>query len=415
MRQLTNQHRAELRQLATTLLTKTTQYTLRGELSPLEDDEAKSQIVDTAQSIADMLDDGSRERALDDCAKIGEMAAKQLFNSWGVFQQIPVQGSILYTDLARRVGCDLQLLVRLAWMLNSTGILKQIGDDSVAHTKNSKIFLNDNPDGDLTQIMFTHGLVSYAQLGEYFDSYGLREPQGPTHVPFTFAYGQPAKTIWDVSHQNPTRKRTFMRSMTAMGSVAPVCGLYDFSWIAGALKCEDTERVLLVDIGGGNGHALRSICASGVPLNRCVLQDLNAVISEVAKAQDMACLNPRLNLMAIDMHKEQPVTGALVYYIRYCLHDYGDDAAVNIIKIIAGAMSPDSKLLIAEQVMSNPPSAHAAALDLLMLNVGGKDRTRDAWTKVVFEAGLEIVKIWSSVRDPHAVIECVKTSEIGVA
>lgn len=47
----------------------------------------------------------------------------------------------------------LTLVVRLAWMLNSTGILKQVGDDGVTHTENSKIFLDDNPDGDLTQIM----------------------------------------------------------------------------------------------------------------------------------------------------------------------------------------------------------------------------------------------------------------------
>lgn len=100
--------------------------------------------------------------------------------------------------------------------------------------------------------------------------------------------------------------------------------------------------------------------------------------------------------------------GALVYYIRYCLHDYGDDVAVNILKIIANAMSPDSKLLIAEQIMANPPSAHAAALDLLMLNVGGKERTRDVWTKVISEAGLAVVNIWSSAVDAHAVIECVK-------
>lgn len=110
MKHLTNQHRAELRQLATTLLTNVTQYTLRGEVGPLEDGKARSQIVETAQSIAAKLGDGSRERALDDCTKIGEMAAKQLFNAWGVFQQIPLQGSILYTDLAYRVGCDLQLL-----------------------------------------------------------------------------------------------------------------------------------------------------------------------------------------------------------------------------------------------------------------------------------------------------------------
>lgn len=100
-----------------------------------------------------------------------------------------------------------------------------------------------------------------------------------------------------------------MRSMTAMGSVAPVCGLYDFSWIAEASQYEDSKRILLVDIGGGNGHAVRSICARGVPLNRCVLQDLDTVLSEVVETQDSS----GLTLMAIDMHKEQPVAGLYIH------------------------------------------------------------------------------------------------------
>lgn len=152
---------------------------------------------------------------------------------------------------------------------------------------------------------FTHGLVSYAKLSDYFRQYGRSEPRGPTPVPFSFAYGQPEKTIWDVAYQDPETKRAFMRAMTAMGTVSPVCGLYDFSWVVEASKVDDGRRMLLVDVGGGNGHATRSIASSGLPLQRCVLQDIEVVINEVKRADEIG----GVKLMAIDMRKEQPVKG----------------------------------------------------------------------------------------------------------
>ncbi|KAK1497742.1 O-methyltransferase [Colletotrichum abscissum] len=400
----------ELRKLAVDLLNEVDAYDTANVLNPKSDRDFKSSIIQRAQAIIDKLEDTPRERAMNDCIKVGEMTAKQLFNAWGVFQKIPVQGSIPYQELASSVGCELQLLVRLAWMLNSTGILKQVGEDAVAHTEKSKMFINDNPDGDLTRIVFVHGMVSFAQFEKYFHAYGLQEPRGRTHVPYTFAYGQPEKNVWEVSLQNPDDKRIFLRSMKAMGMLLPACGVYDFSWISDAAHSGLADRPLFVDVGGGSGHAMRIICDDyNIPFDRCVLQDLDTVIGEVAQSQDsIASLGTKL--MAIDFHKEQPVKGALVYYIRYCLHNYSDDLVVEILVCIASSMAQDSRLLIAEQVTPNPPSAHTAAIDLLMLSVGGKERPRQVWKDVLAKAGLGRVEFWTSPGNPHGIIECFKRS-----
>ncbi|KAK1657787.1 O-methyltransferase [Colletotrichum godetiae] len=398
-----------LRKLAQDLLNDVGTYDSASDLTPRNEREFKSSIIQRAQTIIDKLEDTPRERAMNDCIKVGEMTAKQLFNAWGVFQKIPVEGSISYKDLASSVGCELQLLVRLAWMLNSTGILRQVGEDAVAHTEKSKMFINDNPDGDLTRIVFVHGMVSYAQFEKYFDAYGLREPRGRTHVPYTFAYDQPEKNVWEVSLQNPEDKRIFLRSMKAMGLLLPVCGVYDFSWISDAAHSGTADRPLFVDVGGGSGHAMSLICDNyGIPSNRCVLQDLDTVIGEITKSQDSIASLGDTKLMAIDFHKEQPVKGALVYYIRYCLHNYSDDLVVEILACIASSMAQDSRLLIAEQITPNPPSAHTAAIDLLMLSVGGKERPRDVWKDVLARAGLGRAEFWTSPGNPHGIIECFK-------
>jgi O-methyltransferase domain len=101
-----------------------------------------------------------------------------------------------------------------------------------------------------------------------------------------------------------------------------------------------------------------------------------------------------------------------VYWIRRCLHNYGDHVSVNILKKVVEAMADDSKVVIQEDVMDNPPSNSAAMLDIMMLGFGGKQRTLETWQKVISAAGLQISSVakgngpWKSL----CVIECVKAS-----
>lgn len=104
--------------------------------------------------------------------------------------------------------------------------------------------------------------------------------------------------------------------------------------------------------------------------------------------------------------------GALTYWIRHCLHNYGDEISINILSKIAEAMAEDSRLLIEEDIMTNPPYYMAAMLDLVMMGVGGKKRTLECWTDVISKAGLKISSI-SRGEGPSknmTVIECVITS-----
>lgn len=153
---------------------------------------------------------------------------------------------------------------------------------------------------------FAQGFVPYGRIAEFFKWHGLKEPSGQNRNPLTFAYGDPDKYIWEVSYANPEQKNIFMRSQAAVQSFYPATGEYDFAWVREASKATDDGRVLFVDVGGGNGHAVKSISSEyGLPINRCALQDMESVIDEVARTND-----PQgLKLMTIDLHKEQPVRG----------------------------------------------------------------------------------------------------------
>lgn len=113
------------------------------------------------------------------------------------------------------------------------------------------------------------------------------------------------------------------------------------------------------------------------------------------------------------MKSELTAIGALIYYIRHCLHNYGDEAVIGIMKHTAAAMADDSKLLIAEYIMSNPPSKFAIWMDFIMCMSGGKERTKAMWHEVTAQAGLKIVAFHGVDTSPdgHAVIECVKAGD----
>ena len=97
-----------------------------------------------------------------------------------------------------------------------------------------------------------------------------------------------------------------------------------------------------------------------------------------------------------------------MYYIRRCLHDYGDEDCIEMLRHIADAMASDSRLLIVEQVMNNPPSPMSAAADLIMATIGGKERTLDNFERIVAEAGLQIQGVFGNPGTDASLVECRK-------
>jgi hypothetical protein len=90
------------------------------------------------------------------------------------------------------------------------------------------------------------------------------------------------------------------------------------------------------------------------------------------------------------------------------MHDWSDHNDCTILSHLADAMAPDSRVLITEQVMPNPPTALNAWTDLCVMNLGGKERTEKMFDALTASAGLKMVKLHKSLATDVAVIECVK-------
>ncbi len=274
-------------------------------------------------------------------------------------------------------------------------------------------------------------VTSFLALPGYFARFGRREPTDRLQTPYAFAQGRLGSSLWEILNSDNEQLRGFMLTMTAMEAWSPARNPYDFGWVAKHAAADAAgERVLLVDVGGGRGHALARILKEnpGIGRSRCMLEDLKETVEEVEKEGREELEGVRM--VGMDFHAAQPVkrrflcprrvvscsawgvvtlmciTDALVYHIRRCLHDYSDDESVDILRRLADAMAPDSRLLIVELIIGDPPSAYQAALDLTMMTISGKERTLGTWRDIVARAGLRVTHV-DVVEGGSGVVECM--------
>ncbi|KAH8909384.1 S-adenosyl-L-methionine-dependent methyltransferase [Coniochaeta sp. PMI_546] len=338
---------------------------------------------------------------------LAEIHAVRLLLKWGAFDQIPLEGSISFSELASKLDAEVILTARLARMLIATGLLAPAGKDGVSHTPRSRILVTDKEFAAICQLTLYDEFPQPAGVPEYFQKYGRKEPVTKTHTPYAFAHGAADKNVWEVMNQDPEIMVTFMTSMRKTNEYLSIYGVYDFSWIVPESQ-KSADRKLLVDVGGGAGHTLRLILDTvrEIPRDRCVLQDRAEVIKAAEKREDPGLQG--VQMMAVDFHQGQPVIGALVYILRRCLHDYSDGECVEMLKHVVAAMAADSKLLIMELVLTpdSPPLCYA--VDLTMMAISGKERTLEDWEHLVATAGLRIDKTSFGTGTSLSVLECVR-------
>ncbi|ROV90356.1 hypothetical protein VMCG_09732 [Cytospora schulzeri] len=361
-------------------------------------------VIDAAQRILDTIRRPD-DRWMHMAQVTAFYTAAQMFYEWEVFEIIPIEGSISYQDLAARTNTEEALLRRTGGVLVAQGLLKQTGVDAISHTQRSLDYRRENATSHVFNMGWTNGVVAYARFSEYFKKYGRKEPQTVNHVPITFAYGRPELGFYEMMEQDPKWMNSFLKGMAHVSSEMPISGIYDFSWlVTEAEKDPNSDRAVLVDVGGGKGQAIAAIRREfpGLPIHRCVLEDLHETL-EAGKALHEPEL-AQVQRVAVDFHR------AHVYWVRRCFHNYPDEVCKNMLRILADAMTQDSKILVQEDILDNPPNQMAAFMDFMMIGFGGKQRTLENWSRLFESVGLHISSVstgngpWKTL----AVIEVVK-------
>lgn len=143
-----------------------------------------------------------------------------------------------------------------------------------------------------------------ADFHEYFKGNGFRMPKSPNDNPYTFHFKTGGIPIFEWMGKFPERTHNFNMAMTT-GSEQGVQSIKLFPWKQELSKYTTaSEMPLVVDVGGGRGHASQVIREEldGVP-GQVILQDQPGAIREIEGQL------PNIEKMAHNFFEPQPVRG----------------------------------------------------------------------------------------------------------
>ena len=89
------------------------------------------------------------------------------------------------------------------------------------------------------------------------------------------------------------------------------------------------------------------------------------------------------------------------------MNDWPDDECVQILSKIRTACALDSRVLISENLLPDEPSLGTAAIDLWMMNFGGKRRNKKMFQELASRAGFRVSSVAKNETTTMAIVEMV--------
>jgi hypothetical protein len=273
------------------------------------------------------------------------------------------------TELADASGVHPEALYRLLRMLAGHGVFLEDADGGFANSERSEL-LRDAP-GSFREFALVFGEEFYPAFGRLEGAIETGEPS------FDAAFGA---TYEEYLTANPAARARFNRFM-ATGKEA-------LAELVAARPWRGDETV--VDVGGGNG-ALALALLERRPGLRGIVFDLPEVAAEAEERIRTAGLADRCRAVGGSFFAEVPA-GGNVYVLSRILHGWDDERAGTILAGIRRA-APDASLLIVDGVVAPPNEPGEKLLDLLMLTLGGRERTEDEWRALLSDADYELLRL----------------------
>ncbi len=284
--------------------------------------------------------------------------------------------------LAAEAGADASALERLLRALSTFGIFSLTPDGSFANTPLSEQLSSGHPQSQRDAALFLPAAFLWRPVGELYESVRTGEPA------FPLIFGKP---FFEYLAANPQDAAVFNAAMTqGIAYTSPaLLAAYDFS----RFRC-------VVDVGGGEGALLREIL-SATPGLEGILFDMPQA---VAQAGGVLTDNiaPRCRIVGGSFFESVPAGGDL-YILKGVIHDWPDEDAVKILRTTRRAIGPAGTLLLIENVVDSADRP-VGVMELLMLVIGGRERSTADFRTILAAAGFEIVRTipagWSTL------IEC---------
>ena len=180
---------------------------------------------------------------------------------------------------------------------------------------------------DMFQQMYDFvGHAVYA-MPHFLKSIKYHSPTDYHNSPFQYGH-RTSLGFWEYLKEDPERAKVFnsgMQSLATVGVEARSAGHYPFDEELGREELKETD-VVVVDVGGGRGQALKAIKAASPRLKgRMVLQDTADVIEDAKAGGLPSFIEP----MAGSFFERQPIEGrqTATSVIAIAIAGYSRDSA----------------------------------------------------------------------------------------
>jgi hypothetical protein len=292
-------------------------------------------------------------------------------------------------EIAKKINADPANIHRILRALSSQGIFRQTRDGRFALNKMAKGLLNEP--GSLRFMILHHlGPVNWNLMSNL--EFAVRTGQDA----FNDAYGE---AIYAYLKNHPDENALFDKSMSNLSDLGlgPILHAYDFS-----------KFKMIADVGGGEGFLLFNILHQNSGC-RGILFDTSRAVANAPQLALRYQVENRTQILTGDFFDSIPAHANL-FMMKNIIHNWCDDACVELLKKVHQAMDPNGLLLIIEMVVpaGNAPSL-AKLLDIQMMATmsGGKERTAAEFHRLLERAGFCITRIIPTIA-PISLIEAKK-------
>ncbi|WP_406076668.1 methyltransferase [Streptomyces virginiae] len=293
-------------------------------------------------------------------------------------------------DVAAAAGAAHQPMTRLLRALTALGLLAEDAPDTFSVTPAGALLGAGHPDSLASFVrMFTDPAI--VRAWEHLES-SVRTGE----IAFDAVFGT---DFFSHLARHPELSADFNTAMSQATSetAAALPRAFDFSRFAS-----------VTDVGGGNGTLLAAVLEAHPVLFGVVLDTADG-LAEAAKTLARHGLEDRCSLVAGDFFQSVP-QGSDVYLVKSILHDWTDAQAVTILRHCRRALPPGGVVLIVEPVLPEVVGAQDDGTYLsdlnMMVNVGGRERTRADFEELCRQAALRVTSV-TPLTDaaPYSLIE----------
>jgi hypothetical protein len=286
-------------------------------------------------------------------------------------------------EIAGKVAAHPPALFRVMRMLASVGVFEEVPGQRFALTSVGELLKSQAP-GSLRYLAMFFGDEWSTRAYQYIVDCVRTGGDGVMR-----AYG---KHAFDFLAERPDQAETFHRAMSSLSAIdsEAILEAYDFSGIR-----------RLADVGGGNGTLLAAILRC-YPQMEGVLYDL----PEVVQGADLAGYEGRVRVEPGSFFERVP-HGCDAYLMKHIIHDWSDEHCKTILSLMRQQLPPEGRVLVCEMIVpldSSPSPAKLLDIEMLVMTVGGKERTVEEFGNLFSSAGLRLGRVVPT-KSPICVIE----------